>query len=87
VTAAFVYQAPAKRVAGANRQLAIRLARHPDNLESAAIMGLPGYRGIERQRDGKAVVRCERFGRDVDVLRRRLVTELRALTTVPVLDR
>ena len=87
MTAAFVYQAPVRSVAGANRQLVVHLARHPNNLESAAIMGLPGYRGIERQRDGKAVVRFERFGRDADVLRRRLIKELRALTTVRILDR
>lgn len=87
MTAAFVYQAPVRPVAGAYRQLAVHLARHPDNLESAAIMGLPGYRGIERQRDGKAIVRFERFGRDADVLRRRLVKELRSVTTVRILDR
>jgi hypothetical protein len=68
------------------RQLSVPLARHPNNHESAAIMGLQGYRGIERHRDGSAVVRFERFGRDADTLRRRLVAELRGLTTVRILD-
>jgi hypothetical protein len=85
VTAAFTYQAPARRVRGATRSIAIRLARHPSNRESAAIMGLAGYRGIDRARNGEAVVRFERFGRDPDELRRRLVDELRLVTTVRIL--
>ena len=86
MAAAFVYHPPARALVGVNRPLAVRLDRHPTNRESAAIMGLAGYRGIERLRDGGAVVRFERFGRDPLVLRRRLVTELRALTAVPIAD-
>ena len=87
MTAAFTYQAPARQVQGKLRQLSVPLARHPSNAESAAIMGMQGYRGIERHRDGSALVRFERFGRDADAMRKKLVTELRALTAVRILDR
>ena len=86
MTAAFVYQAPAPRLAGATRSLVVHLARHPDNREAAAIMGLAGYRSIERLRDGTAAVRVERFGRDPDELRARLMAQLRSLTEARVLD-
>lgn len=85
MTAAFVYHRPTPLVAGAMRQLTIRLARHPDNGEAAAIMGMHGYRSIERQSDGGALVRFERFGRDPDELRRRLAAELRQVTRERIL--
>lgn len=84
---AFVYQPPARSALGGTRQVAIRLARHPSNREAAAIMGLAGYRSIERVRGGEALVRFERFGRDTEELRRRLARELRRVTTVHILDR
>jgi hypothetical protein len=48
-------------------------------------MGMPGYRSIEPAKDGQAIVRFERFGRDAAELCRRLTAELRMVTTVRIL--
>ena len=84
MTAAFVYQPPAAPVAAATHELAVVLERHPTNVESARIMALTGYLGIERRHDGSAVVRIERFGRDRDELVRELCAQLSRLTTAPI---
>jgi hypothetical protein len=86
VAAAFVYQPAMPEVIARRHQLAVRLDRHPSNLEAAAIMGLAGYRGIVPGPDGGAVVRVERFGRDATALGDVLRAELRRLTRAEILD-
>ena len=84
MTAAFIYQPPTAPVVAATHQLTVVLERHPTNFEAARIMALTGYVGIERQHDGSAVVRVERFGRDRDQLASQLAVQLRRLTSAPI---
>ena len=86
MTASFVFQRPLPDIATNKHALAVRLDRHPTNREAAAIIGLPGYRGIDRSPDGGAVVRFERFGRDPLALGHALAAELARLTAARVVD-
>ena len=86
MTASFVFQRPLPEIVTIKHALAVRLDRHPTNREAAAIMGLPGYRGIDRAPDGGAVVRFERFGRDATALGDALAAELVRLTDARVVD-
>ena len=87
MTAAFTYNPPTPQRASTTHALTLRLERHPTNLEAAAIMGLTGYRSIERDRTGRAVVRFERFGREPIELRLRLANEVRRVCAARILDR
>lgn len=84
MAAAFVYQPAMPEVVAMRHELAVRLDRHPSNHEAAAIMGLEGYRAIERDHDGGATVRVERFGRDATALGDALRAELRRLTRATI---
>ena len=84
MTAAFVYQPPNAGVAAVTHVLSVGLERHPTNVEAARIMALNGYVGIDRNHDGSAVVRVERFGRDREQLLTELCGQLRRLTTAPI---
>ena len=86
MAAAFVYQPATPEVVARRHELAVRLDRHPTNLEAAAIMGLTGYRSIEREPDGGARVRVERFGRDATALGDVLRAERKRLTRARILD-
>jgi hypothetical protein len=79
-----VYQPPNAGVAAATHELAVVLERHPTNVEAARIMALTGYLGIDRQHDGSAVVRMQRFGRDREQLVKELREQLGRLTTAPI---